>query len=220
MAVIAVRSVVQRASLFFTDLEKLLCEYEQHQLASDISLKENLTIRLENAVQALQNLSPFVSDANREAVLEMTRNFQLMFWNCYRRCEFPSRARCSRVAVLSLSSPNRVVNGQVGRPKYDIKEETLIELRSLGFSWEDISHMLLVSRWTVHRRVSDFGLNHLPRFSDVADEQLDSKVSALQREHGCLVGSSMVLGQLRSEGLIIQQERVRKCLARVDPQNV
>ena len=220
MAVIAVRSVVQRASLFFTDLEKLLCEYEQHQLASDISLKENLAIRLENAVQALQNLSPFVSDANREAVLEMTRTFQLMFWNCYRRCEFPSRTRCSQVAVLSLSSPNRVVNGQVGRPKYDIKEETLIELRSLGFSWEDISHMLLVSRWTVHRRVSDFGLNHLPRFSDVADEQLDSKVSALQREHGCLVGSSMVLGQLRSEGLIIQQERVRKCLARVDPQNV
>ena len=121
---------------------------------------------------------------------------------------------------MSLSSRNRVVNGQVGRPKYDIKEETLSELRSLGFSWEDIARMLLVSRWTVHRRVSDFGLNHLPRFSDVADEQLDSKVSALLREHGCLVGSSMVLGQLRSEGLIIQRERVRKCLARVDPQNV
>ena len=90
----------------------------------------------------------------------MTTNFQLMLWNCYRRCEFPSRTRCSQVAVLSLSSPNRVVNGQVGRPKYDIKEETLIELRSLGFSWEDIARMLLVSRWTIHRRVSEFGLNH------------------------------------------------------------
>ena len=143
-----------------------------------------------------------------------------MFWNCYRRCEFPSRTRCSQVAVLSLSSPNRVVNGRVGRPKYDIKEETLIELRSLGFSWEDIARMLLVSRWTIHRRVSEFGLNHLPRFSDVTDEQLNSKVSAFLREHGCLVSSSMVLGHLRSEGLIIQRERVRKCLARVDPQNV
>ena len=198
---IAVRSVEQRASLFFTDLEELFCEYEQHQSASDISLKENLTIRLENAVQALQNLSPFVSDANSEAVLEVTRNFQLMFWNCYRRCEFPSRTRCSQVAVLSLSSPNRVVNRRVGRPKYDIKEETLIELRSLGFSWEDIARMLVVSHWTIHRRVSDFGLNHLPRFSDVTDEQLDSKVSAFLREHGCLVGSSMVLGHLRSEGV-------------------
>ena len=102
------------------------------------------------------------------------------------------------LAVLSLSSPNRVVNGRVGRPKYDIKEETLIELRSLGFSWEDIARMLVVSRWTIHRRISEFGLNHLPRFSDVTDEQLDSKVSAFLREHGCLVGSSMVLGHLRS----------------------
>ena len=76
----------------------------------------------------------------------------------------------------------------------------MIELRSLGFSWEDIARMLLVSRWTVHRRVSDFGLNHLPRFSDVTDEQLDSKVSAFLRELGCLAGSSVVLGHLRSEG--------------------
>ena len=66
--------------------------------------------------------------------------------------------------------------GQVGRPKFDIKEETLVELRSLGFSWEDISRMLLASRWTIHRRVSKFGLTHLSRFSDITDEQLDRKV--------------------------------------------
>ena len=38
----------------------------------------------------------------------------------HRRCEFPSRTRCSQVAVLSLSSPSRVDTGQVGRPKFDI----------------------------------------------------------------------------------------------------
>ena len=85
-----VRGTDRQWSLFFTDLDELFCEYKQHQSTSDISLKENLTIRLEDAVQALQNLSPFVSDANSEAVLEVTRNFQLIFWNCYRRCEFPS----------------------------------------------------------------------------------------------------------------------------------
>ena len=95
----------------------------------------------------------------------------------HRRCEFPSRTRCSQVAGLSLSSPNRVDIGQVGRPKFDIKEETVVELRSLGFSWEDISCMLLVSRWTIHSRVSEFGLTHLSRFSDIIDEQLDRKVS-------------------------------------------
>jgi len=62
------------------------------------------------------------------------------------------------------------------KTKFDIKEETLVELRSLGFSWEDISRMLLVSRWTIHRRVSEFGLTHLSRFSDISDEQLDRKV--------------------------------------------
>ena len=45
-------------SLFFKDLDELLCENEQHQSTSDIAFKENLTIRLENAVQALQNLWP------------------------------------------------------------------------------------------------------------------------------------------------------------------
>ena len=91
-----------------------------------------------------------------KAVLEMTRNLQLMFWDCSRGCEF--RTRCSQVAVLSLSSPNSVDTRQVGRPKFDIKEETLVELRSLGFSWEDISRMLLVSCWTIHRKVKEFGL--------------------------------------------------------------
>ena len=155
--------------VYFSDLDELLSKYEQHRSTNAIAIMENLTIRLENAVRAL---------TNKEAVLEMVRNFQFMFWDCHRRCEFSGRTRCSQVAVLSLSSPNRVDTRQVGRPKFDIKEETLVELRSLGFSWEDISRMLLVSRWTIHRRVSEFGLTHLSRFSDITDEQLDSKVSA------------------------------------------
>ena len=57
MAVIAVRSVEQRASLFFTDLEELFCEYEQHQSASDISLKENLTIRLKCSPSFAKSIS-------------------------------------------------------------------------------------------------------------------------------------------------------------------
>ena len=100
-------------NLFFTDLDELLSEYEQHRPTNDIAITENYTIRLENAVRALQNVSHFVSQTNREAVLEMTRNFQFMFWDCHRRCEFPSQTRCSPVAVLSLNSPNRVDAGRL-----------------------------------------------------------------------------------------------------------
>lgn len=71
-------------SLFFTDLVELLSEYEQHRSTNDIAITENLTIRLENAVRALQSVSLFVSYTNKEAVLEMALNFQLMFWDCHR----------------------------------------------------------------------------------------------------------------------------------------
>ena len=81
---------------------------------NDIAITENLTISLENAVRALQSVSQFVSQTNREAVLGMTRNFKLMFWDCHRRCEFPSRTRCSQVVVLLLGSPNRIDMKEVG----------------------------------------------------------------------------------------------------------
>ena len=97
-------------SLFFTDLDELLSEYEQHRSTNDIAITENLTIRLEKAVRALQNVSHFVSQTNKEAVLEMARNFQLMLWDCHHRCEFASRTRCSQVAILSLSSPKKSGN--------------------------------------------------------------------------------------------------------------
>ena len=48
-------------SLFFTDLDELLSEYEQHRSTNDFAITENLIIRLENAVRALQNVSHFVS---------------------------------------------------------------------------------------------------------------------------------------------------------------
>ena len=51
----------------FTDLDDLLSEYEQHRSTNVIAVAENLTIRLENAVRALQNVSHFVSQTNREA---------------------------------------------------------------------------------------------------------------------------------------------------------
>ena len=55
-------------SLFFTALDELLSEYEQHRSTNDIAITENLTIRLENAVRALQNVSHLVSESiNKEA---------------------------------------------------------------------------------------------------------------------------------------------------------
>ena len=50
-------------SLFFTDLDELLSEYEQHRSANGMAITENLTIRLVNAVRPLQNVSHFASQS-------------------------------------------------------------------------------------------------------------------------------------------------------------
>ena len=52
-------------SLFFTDLDELLSEYEQDRSTNNIAITENLTIRLENAVRALQNVSHFQGVTHR-----------------------------------------------------------------------------------------------------------------------------------------------------------
>ena len=79
--------------------------------------------------------------------------------------------------------------------------------------------MLLVSRWTIQRRVAEFGLGHLSKFDEINDDELDNKVRNFLQEHGCFVGSSMICGHFRSQGIRIQRDRIRKSLARIDPRN-
>ncbi len=52
---------------------------------------------------------------------------------------------CTALAVYNLQPPNLRRSLSAGRPKFEIPEETLLEFRSLGFSWKQIASMLLVS---------------------------------------------------------------------------
>lgn len=210
--------------LFFVNLEQLVLDYEQlkaSNLSTNISLDETLLERFENAVQALRNVLPHVHHSHSLAAMlsEIAHNLQLMYWDYIRHSEFPCRSRCSQVAVLSFNLPETVKTGQPGRPKFYIQEETLIELRSLGFNWNEIARMLLVSRWTIQRRVAEFELEHLSNLDEIGDDELDQKVRNFMQEHGCFVGSSMIRGYFRSLGIRIQRDRIRKSLARIDPRN-
>ena len=142
-----------------------------------------------------------------------------MYWDYIHHGDFPCHSRCSQVAVLSFNLPESVKTGHPVRPKFDIYEETLIELRSLGFNWNEIAQMLLISRWTIQRRVAEFGLEHLSKFDEISDDEVDQKVRNFMQEHGCFVGSSMIRGYFRSRGIRIQGDRIRKSLARIDPRH-
>ena len=53
-----------------------------------------------------------------------------------------------------------------GTPSFDIPPAILEELRGLGFTWTRIAKMLNVSCSTIHRRVTDHGLEGVSQLSD------------------------------------------------------
>ena len=126
----------------------------------------------------------------------------------------------SRLAILSVDEPQKEkqLSGP-GRPRYIIGEEKLLYLREIGFNWKDIAAMLLVSRWTVSRRVAELGLKEVTGFSNLSDDELDHIVLEFKQQHGILVGRTIVLGHLKSLGLLVQKDRVMKSLVRIDPSN-
>lgn len=54
------------------------------------------------------------------------------------------------------------------------------------------------------------------KYSNINDENLDTMVQGIQRQHPG-VGLRMLQGYLKSQGIVLQRERVRMALVRTDP---
>ena len=55
-----------------------------------------------------------------------------------------------------------------------------------------IAAILGVSRWTISRRVDEFGLSHLQMFSDISDNKLDNLVRDFMSRHGATTGEPFI----------------------------
>ena len=110
-------------------------------------------------------------------------------------------------------------SGIAGRPRYDVPVMALEELRGLGFSWSRIAYMFGISRWTIYRRIEEYDLQHLRRFSNISDEHVDGIIAEYISRHGNTSGEPYISGYLRSKGIYIQRRRIRASLNRPDPVN-
>ncbi|KAJ7354987.1 hypothetical protein OS493_028648 [Desmophyllum pertusum] len=163
---------------------------------------------MESALLALQQVIPLVVERRLDCasvLCEIFNNVRILFLEWARRSEPASP--CTSLAIYSLEIPKVERKGRPGRPKFEISEEVILELRSFGFSWKQISDMLLVSRWTIRRRVVEYGLELTTGFSSLSDELVDVYVKQFIEEHGTLVGCSMVHGYLKSLGFRLQRRR-------------
>ena len=192
----------------------LLEECEREWNTAEVGVRDNIQIKLEYLIVALQQVLPLVS-INSAVLNEILGNIRLLHGQWIRR----DSSNCTNLAVYSVTSPEVSRSGSVGRPRYLISEEVLLHLRSSGFTWNKIAQMLLVSRWTLRRRIVECGLEEVTGFSMISDAQLDDLVERFMSDHGTLVGYSLVSGHLRSMGLRVERNRIRESIGRVDPRN-
>ena len=102
-----------------------------------------------------------------------------------------------RVELEAASScymaPLQQSTGRRGRPRFSIEREQLVYLRSLRFSWVDISNLLGVSRMTVYRRRVEFDLVDDDATTDVDDGTLTGIIGEIRNDLP-EIGESMIMG--------------------------
>ena len=65
-----------------------------------------------------------------------------------------------------------------GSPKYEIPEEHLLYLKSFGFTWNTITDVLLVSRWSFERSGAGilYGITDIFGFSKISNDELNNLI--------------------------------------------
>ena len=141
-----------------------------------------------------ENVLPIVNECKGE-LTEVAGNLMVLFHSwCRKLTELGLRntPNCTHVAVYLVSSLELTVNGEPGRLKYEINEETLLHFRALGYKWKDIAELLLVSCWTLWRWVGELGISEETGSTIIGNTDLDDSVQAFMNIQGGLVEYSMV----------------------------
>ena len=106
-----------------------------------------------------------------------------------------------------------------GRPSLNIPEHVLLDLIEREFTQADIAQLLGCSAKTVHRRIVQFGLSCMTRYSTMSDGELDLMVKEFVSSFPN-AGQKTLCGHLSTLGHRIQRFRIRESLYRIDPSGV
>ena len=105
-----------------------------------------------------------------------------------------------------------IFTGVPGRPKFNIPKEQ-------GFRTPAIANLLGVSCRTVERRFQEFGVSCRAVYSSISDEHLDTVINTILAEFP-ETGYKRMTGFLKARGFVLQQNRIRQAMRRVNPEGV
>ena len=102
----------------------------------------------------------------------------------------------------------------IGRPRIAVKKEDILSLRRLNYSWSRIAELLEISRHTLYRRLTEFGIN-TKKYSTISELELDALVKQVRTEHPN-TGEAMLQGLLVHRNIQVPREKLRAAIHRID----
>ena len=194
------------------------------RVASKMAVLVQILDELEGAVRDIRR-SYYLCDTERKIVL--LRQCEELLICCVALEQDPdindstdlqelTHSICELISIMETTLLCEVRGASRGRPPLSISERQLLFLYHNNFSLPDMAHMLNCSIRTVQRRLDHLGLTVSMRYSTITDTALDEQVRNIQCHHED-AGYRMVGGILRSTGYVVQRDRVRQSLRRVDP---
>ena len=179
-------------------------------------MEENdaLCLQLEQLIHGLEDVLQAPDDT-----LEPTSLLTLL--ECWVRASRYHHSLIASLSTCSIISPpvntaqNFVETNTIGRPRVAINIEQVELFRTSGFTWEEISHLLGISRTTLWRRLTELGL-HFEKYTSISDSDLDGHVREIQYNNPN-IGMSLLQGYLQSREVFVQRHRVRQSVLRINP---
>ena len=105
-----------------------------------------------------------------------------------------------------------------GRPAFDISQEQLEYLASLSFNWSQIAALLGVSRMTIYRRRSEFGMLDDMSRQNLTNDEVRRRVVEMKQQSPNM-GETMAVGRFRALGFQVTRDQVRQAIRETDPLN-
>lgn len=109
--------------------------------------------------------------------------------------------------------------GNNGRPRIVISKDSVSQLITLGLPVACITRLLGVSKFTIHRRMVEWGLSVKATYSNITDAELDSLVATIHTSNPN-AGYRMMMDLLRAQGHRVQWDRVCSSMHRVDTASI
>ena len=128
-------STIEDWENFFEELLRLITDYEAFYDSTDLRLRENIVIRMESALLALQQVITLVIERRLDCasvLQEIFNDVRILFLELTTRRETQTGSPCSNLAIYSLEMPKVERSGRPGRTHLRTTSSSESELSAIS----------------------------------------------------------------------------------------